>query len=361
MKFRTAIIGTGGIAASHIRALREQPDVTVVAAVDVDAGRVEAFAHEWGIPHTFTSLTDALAATAREAIDVVHVCTPPATHGPLAREALAAGVHVLVEKPPALSLAEQHDIVVAAEASTATASVVFQHRFGSGAGALRELASAGCLGVPTVTTCDTQWFRDDAYYDVPWHGSWAAEGGGPTMGHGIHQFDLMLSVLGPWQRVSSFTARRTRPVETEDVAAAVVEFASGALGTIVNSVVSPRQESRLRFDFEYATVELTHLYGYDDDSWTLTPAPGHDELTGVWSDALTGTPSGHGAQFAEYYRALSDGDTPAVSARDSLHTLELAAGIYASASSGRPVNCTELSSPGPVWSSMNADRPTEGV
>lgn len=353
MTYRAAIVGTGDIARSHIAALRDRSDVSAVAAIDVADDRVREFARTWEIPRTFTSLADALAS---EDIDVVHLCTPPATHLPLAREALSGGVHVLLEKPPALSLAEHHELISATDSSTATASVIFQHRFGSGATVLRQLASAGKLGKSTVTTCDTQWYRDDAYYAVPWHGTWAAEGGGPTMGHGIHQFDLMLSVLGRWEQVSSMTARRTRPVETEDISAAVVQFASGALATVVNSVVSPRQESRLRFDFEFATIELVHLYGYDDAAWTFTPAPGHEELAEAWAGLLTGRPSGHAAQFDDYYRALSAGRVPEVSARNALHTLEFAAAIYASAAQNRAVSRTEMTASSAVWRSMNPGR-----
>src|SRR5699024_9784260 len=118
---------------------------------------------------------------------------------------------------------------------------------------------------------------------------------------------------------------------------------------------------RLRFDFEYATVELTHLYGYGDDDWVLTPAAGHDDLSVVWQDELTGVRSGHAAQFADYYGDLSIGATPAVSAADALETLQFAAGIYQSAGSGLPAFRSDLSAESPVWSSMRYARTAERV
>ena len=105
---------------------------------------------------------------------------------------------------------------------------------------------------------------------------------GPTMGHGIHQFDLLLSILGPWTEVTAMAARLSRPTNTEDVSMAVARFDNGAMATVVNSVVSPRETSRLRFDFEYATVELEHLYGYRAADWRFTAAPGHEDLAGLW-------------------------------------------------------------------------------
>ncbi|MFD2354413.1 Gfo/Idh/MocA family oxidoreductase [Nonomuraea ferruginea] len=129
------------------------------------------------------------------------------------------------------------------------------------------------MGRPLVATCLTQWYRGDAYFEVPWRGTWASEGGGPTMGHGIHQFDLLFSVLGPWREVSGLAVRQARDTETEDVSMAMVTFESGAVASVVNSVLSPRETSVLRFDFERATVELEHLYGYTDADWSVTPAP----------------------------------------------------------------------------------------
>src|SRR5699024_1693905 len=112
------------------------------------------------------------------------------------------------------------------------------------------------------------------YFMVPWRGNWEVEGGGPTLGHGIHQIDLLLSILGPWRSVIAVADRRARPTETEDVSAAIVTFDNGAIATIVNSLVAPRETTFLRFDFTAATVELEHLYGYGDDDWRITAAPG---------------------------------------------------------------------------------------
>src|SRR6185437_15801109 len=102
--YRAAIVGTGDIASEHAAAIRQLHDrVEIVAAVDVNEARVSAFATEWGVPKTYESVTRLLAS---ERLDLVHICTPPATHVPLAMECLRAGVSPLLEKPPALSLDE---------------------------------------------------------------------------------------------------------------------------------------------------------------------------------------------------------------------------------------------------------------
>src|SRR5579875_3386597 len=102
------------------------------------------------------------------------------------------------------------------------------------------------------------------------------------MGHGIHQMDMVADILGDWTEVSAVARQQARRMETEDLSLAHVTFASGAVASVINSVLSPREESYLRFDFERATVELTHLYGYGDADWRLTPAPGAEEVLDAW-------------------------------------------------------------------------------
>ena len=108
----------------------------------------------------------------------------------------------------------------------------------------------GALGRPLVVQCLMNWYRDQAYYSVPWRGAWATELGGPTVGAGIHFMDLVLWLLGDWGRVVAMTGTLDRDIEMEDVSMAVASLASGAMVTMVNSVSPPRQETSLRFDFE---------------------------------------------------------------------------------------------------------------
>jgi predicted dehydrogenase len=237
---------------------------------------------------------------------------------------------------------------------------------------LRTLLVDGVLGRPLLALCHTTWFREQAYFDVPWRGRWATEGGGPTMGHGIHQMDLLTAVLGDWVRVSAVARQQARRTETEDVSLAHIAFASGAIASVVNSVVSPREESYLRFDFERCTVELTHLYGYGDDDWRITPAPGYEEpVLAAWKgsapapagaglaeakpvhDAQSGVRSGHQAQFAAVLAALRAGEPPPVTSGDAARTMRLVAGIYASAFSGQAVRADDLVPPSPFYGRMN--------
>lgn len=336
--FDIALVGTGGIASVHAGDLARFSDrARIVAAVDTDPDRLAAFCDTWSIPRQYRDLDAMLDA---ERPDLVDLATPPGLHASQAGACLARGITVWCEKPPALSLAEMDQLAVAEAEGGGRFAAVFQHRFGSGAARLRALVAEADprLGPPMTAVCHTLWYRPDDYFAVPWRGRWEVEGGGPTMGHGIHQLDLMLSILGDWREVVAVATRRARPTRTEDLSAAVVTMASGAVITVVNSLLSPRETSYLRFDFAHATVELEHLYGYGDDDWRIHAAPGHeDEVSAAWKEGPSGQASGHGAQLDAVLDALATGAPPPVTLADARATMELLAAIYASAFTGAPV------------------------
>jgi predicted dehydrogenase len=351
---RAAVVGSGGITRGrHLPALAALGDrVEVVALADLDASRVAATADEWGVPGRYTGLDALLRA---ESPDLVIVCTPPVAHKDAVIASLDAGCWVWCEKPPALSLAE-YDEVCAHEGSGSGpgasgpgggggpfVSYVFQHRFGSGAERLRRHLAEGTLGRPLLGVCNTLWFRAPDYFEVPWRGRWATEGGGPSMGHGIHQMDLMLSLLGDWSEVTAVMSTTARATETEDVSMAIVRLESGATVSVANSLLSPRETSYLRFDFEHATVELEHLYGYDNAHWRWTPAPHVRDADAVASwPPVEDEPSSHRAQLAALLDAMERGERPRASGPDGRRALELVTGMYRSALTGTTVRRRDL-------------------
>ncbi|AZP16260.1 Gfo/Idh/MocA family protein [Streptomyces aquilus] len=359
-RIRAAVIGTGAIArGSHLPALAElaeEGETEVVAAVDIDATAVEEFCAAGGIPHAYTDLDRMLR---EQRPDLVTICTPPTLHREQSIAALRAGAWVWCEKPPVPTLAD-YAAVEAEEGveSGPYSSIVFQHRFGSGTRHVSRLLAEGALGRPLVAHCQTTWYRDTAYYSVPWRGRWATEGGGPAMGHGIHQMDLMLDLLGPWSEVRAMAARLVHDVETEDVSTALVRFRNGTMATIVNSVLSPDEVSRIRIDCERATVELTHLYGHSNANWHITPAVGvpGDEAA-AWRDFGPDVPSSHLEQLRELVASMRAGERPRSSGADGRTSLELVAALYKSAFTDVTVKAGEIGPGDPFYTAMHGDAP----
>ncbi|MDQ0778773.1 putative dehydrogenase [Streptomyces aurantiacus] len=359
-RIRAALIGTGAVASgSHLpalAALAAEGEVEIVAAVDIDADAVKRFRADSGVPHGYTDLDRMLA---EQRPDLVSVCTPPTLHREQSVAALRAGAWVWCEKPPVPSLAD-FDAVEAQEGTEGGpyASIVFQHRFGSGARHVRRLIADRAMGRPLVAHCQTTWYRDAAYYAVPWRGRWETEGGGPAMGHGIHQMDLLLDLLGPWSEVRAMAGRLVHDVQTEDVSTALVRFGNGALATVVNSVLSPDEVSRIRIDCERATVELTHLYGHSNASWRITPAP-HTPADDVaaWRDFGADEPSSHLAQLRDLVASMRAGERPRSSGADGRTSLELVTALYKSAFTDTTVRAGEIGPGDPYYTALHGGAP----
>jgi predicted dehydrogenase len=354
--YRAVLVGTGSIGEAHVRAVEATLGrVTLDAAVDIDAARVGEFTRRHGIPHAFTDYATMLQ-TVRP--DIVLVATPPAQHAPMSIAAMEAGAWVLCEKPLCGSLAEL-DLIEAAEKRTGCyTACIFQMRFGSTTGHLKRLVENGHLGRPLVGVCNTLWYRDAAYYAVPWRGRWDTELGGPTMGLGIHAMDHFLHLMGDWTEVRAMAKTLDRAIEVEDVSMALVAFANGAVGSIVNSALSPRQETYIRLDYQRATVELTHLYSYTRDNWKLTPVPPaqDDGLLQAWLSFPPDVGSTHGAQLNALVSDMDARRRPLTSGDQARQTLELLTAIYKSAFTGEIVTRGSIKPGDSFYTALHGNR-----
>lgn len=352
-KIRVVIMGAGAIAGSHVAALRQEAArVDLVAAMDIDGDRVRAFCQVHQIPRWYTNVDEMLR---QEQAQLVHIATPPGTHVDLCVAALQAGAWVLCEKPLCASLAEMDRIEAAEAAAGNYCSSVFQWRFGSGGQHLKRLIDSGVLGRPLVCVNLTTWYRTPAYYAVPWRGKWRSELGGCTMGHGIHAMDFMLYQLGEWQEVRAMVGTLDRAIEVEDVSMATVRFANGAMASITNSVLSPREESYLRFDFQKATVELTHLYSYDNSHWRFS-APADSAWQAEveeWRRLPENVPSSHAAQLRAMLDSMQHNERPPASGPGVRGTIEFLASLYKSAFTGQPVQRGTITADDPFYYAMN--------
>jgi predicted dehydrogenase len=154
----------------------------------------------------------------------------------------------------------------------------------------------------------------------------------------------------------STTARAT---ETEDVSMAIVRLANGAAVSVVNSLLSPRETSYLRFDFEEVTVELEHLYGYDNAHWRWTPAPHVEDADAAVASWLPeeDVPSSHRAQLSALLDAMERGERPRASGHDGRRALELVAGMYRSAVLGQTVRRRDLTPDSGFYHAMHGGDP----
>ena len=360
--FRATIVGTGNIAKAHVTALREQAHrVEIVAGVDVSAENLQRFCTEHNIPHIYTDYQKMLD---EQKPNLVHICTPPNTHAELCILALQSGAHVICEKPLVASLDEVDRIQQTEQETGMNCSTIFQWRFGSGSQHFKRLIDSGELGRLLLGICNTTWYRTHAYYEVPWRGKWDTEMGGVSMGHGIHAMDLFLWLMGDWVEVNAMMATLDRNIEIEDVSMAHVRFDSGAMGSIVNSVLSPREASYLRFDFQKATVELDHIYKHTNENWrfSIPVNSGYDDDLKRWQTIGENIMSNHAIQIKHTLDDLAAGKAPLTSGKQARNTVEFITSLYKSGLTRQPVQQGSITPDDPFYTHVyGAEKPARVV
>jgi predicted dehydrogenase len=334
-KLRVGVVGAG-IGRAHIEALYSLPDqYEVLALCDTDGERARALAEEKGIPRFSTRPSDLCRM---DDLDVIDVCTPSYLHVAQSLEALAAGKHVVCEKPVAGSLREIDDLIEAEGQAGRRLMPIFQNRFGHGVEKLKLLVDEGVTGALYLATIETAWRRRASYY-ASWHGKWATELGGALVTLAIHAHDVLYYVCGPAKRVFARTATYVNPIETEDTVSASLEMKAGGLASLSVTTGSSAQLSRWRFCFSQLSAE-SHA-GSDalaPDPWRFTADS--DEAEARVAAALSQyepLPVGFGGQFYRLHAALRDGSELPVTLADARASLELITALYHSARTGADV------------------------
>ncbi len=232
-----AVIGTRNIGRSHIRRAQACPGVRVTAIVEPDAQRRQACAEEFSITTTHASSE---ACFADPAVDAVVLAVPNHLHAPLSIAAMAAGKHVLVEKPMATSVAEAEAMVAASRQHDRTLMIGMNQRFSPQVGGLKRLLSDGRLGQIQLARC--WWNRNRPGAGLWQRGDWfltkTAAGGGPLIDIGIHRLDQALWLLG-FPQITQVTAHcsyglgaqeaaaRGKRYDVEDAAEVQLQLANG--------------------------------------------------------------------------------------------------------------------------------------
>ncbi len=216
-KIRFGIVGTGGIANTHAAGLAALgDDAELVAVCDVDPTRVGDFAERWGVQHQYPSARTMLDAGQ---IDVVCVCTPHPQHADPLVLAAERGIHGVVEKPLAATLADADRVLEAAAKHGTMISTMAQRRWFPAAQRVRKAIDEGKMG-PRLLLGEsvTEMWRDAPYYQKDaWRGRWDTEGGGVLMNQAPHNIDFLLWFMGPAEEIFGYWANLNHPyVEIED-------------------------------------------------------------------------------------------------------------------------------------------------
>ncbi|MBN9315492.1 MAG: Gfo/Idh/MocA family oxidoreductase [Devosia sp.] len=326
--YTVAVVG-GGIGRSHIVEGYEpnKDRFRVIAICDLDAGRRNGLADEFGIERRVENFDELLGM---DDLDIIDVCTPPMVHYPMVMAALKAGKHVICEKPLVGSLRQVDEVIAAEKRSKGRLMPVFQYRFGNGIQQAKATIDAGLAGKPYVGTVETLWRREADYYAVPWRGRWKTELGGVLMTHAIHPHDIFTYLMGEPKSLFGRVATRVNPIEVEDCISASVEMQSGALASFTATLGSADEISRIRLAFENVTIESDHeAYNPGKALWKILP---RNEATKAKIDALLANwqdvPSRFETQMRLFWDALEGKGPMPVTSADSRRALEIVTAFY---------------------------------
>jgi len=347
-----AVIGTGFIGTVHVEALR-RIGVDVRGVLGSSPARGSERAAALGVPRSYDSLDDLLADPA---VEVVHVTSPNDLHVAQARAILAAGRHVVCEKPLGMTADGTAGLVELAAATGLVNATNFNIRYYPLNQHARETVAAGTLGDVRLVT--GHYFQDWLLLESDWNWRLQPDRGGALRAVGdigSHWMDLMTYVTGqhivevladlttfidtrhePAGPVESFSTERSadtvaRPIATEDTASILLRFDGGARGAVTVSQISPGRKNSLQYEIDGSEAALAWDSEQPDQVWI-----GHRDrpneilirnpaLMGPAGQAAAALPGGHVEGFFDtfcaHFRAVyADVVAGAVSSRPGYPT-----------------------------------------
>ncbi|WP_445283724.1 Gfo/Idh/MocA family protein [Streptomyces sp. DSM 118148] len=349
-RLRFGVIGCGVIGGLHARVLTSYPPLAerarLVAVASPSSQRAQRLAAE-----TDSEAADVSALLERSDIDVISVCTPSGLHAELGLRALAAGKHVVVEKPIDVTAQAADRLIAGARRAGRALAVISQRRFDPASRMLRSAIDAGELGTLTSALVEVPLWRGQSYYDSgDWRGSRALDGGGALLNQGVHAVDLVQWLMGPVVEAAAHTALKGhRGIEVEDVVTASLRHANGALTSLLATTAAyPGRTTRLTVHGDRGSAVI------DNDELVYFHAAGpHDDTSAYGAygagnqaaerrpaapaqqrDASGLLPSPHGDQLLDFCDAVAAGRAPGVDGEEGRRALLTVLAVYEAARTG---------------------------
>lgn len=344
-KLRLAVVGAGAMGQVHIAVLRHSSEATLSALVDPYPAAA-TLAATLGVPIYPT--IEALLAQDRP--DGLILATPNTLHVPQARQCMAAGVPILLEKPIATTVAEGEQLVHEVEQRQARV-LIGHHRAHSPIMAKAQaVVESGQLGRLVAVMGSATFYKPDAYYaEAPWR---SAVGGGPILLNLIHEVHNLRMLCGDIVAVQAFASQAVRGFPVEDTVAINLRFASGVLGTFLlsDTAACPRSwEQTSQENKAYAHEPDEDCYVITGTNGTLSvptmrlktyPRPEDRSWWKVFDrqvvDLVRDDPLKH--QLAHFCAVIRHQAEPRVSARDGLQNLRVTQAVADAARTGQVIH-----------------------
>ena len=344
-KIGFGIIGCGNIGPVHAAALAEAKGAKLVAVSDVAEKSAKALAGKYGA----TAYTDYREMLKRPDLQVVNLCVPSGMRGEIGAVCAAAGKHIIAEKPLEISTKRIDALIAAAAKAKVKLACVFQSRFGTGSQLVHQAIRDNRFGRLVLGDAYIKWFRSQEYYDGgAWRGTRKMDGGGALMNQGIHQIDLLLWFMGPVKWVKAETRLLAhKGLEVEDLACAMIEFKSGAMGMIEGSTaIWPGHPARVEIHgsegsaiLEDGELRFWEFKNKVKSDARIRAAIAKEDGPGAGAgDPLANVScEGHKRQIEDFVKAVREDRSPLVDGEEGRRAVALIEAIYKSAASGKTI------------------------
>lgn len=340
---RYALIGCGRIATNHIKAAVNNK-LEIVGVCDILPEKMEEILkkHELNQDETIHRYTDYKELIEAEKPELVSIATESGSHAEIALYCIEKGVHVIIEKPMAMSIEDADRIIALAEEKHVKVSACHQNRFNVAVQELRKALESGRFGKISHGSIHVRWNRNKGYYDqAPWRGTWAQDGGA-LMNQCIHGIDLLRWMMGnEVDEIYGATRQQFHDyLEAEDIGMAVVKFKNGAIGTIegTTNVYPKNLEETLYIFGENGTVKIGGTSTNNIDVWDFADETEADDKNKGLEEATSNVyGNGHTSLFADVRDAIEQDRKPYVDAVAGRNALEMILAIYKSQKTGEPV------------------------
>lgn len=347
---RLGIAGIGTIASDYIGLIAENQvqDVALTALCSRNANHIQAVSHRYAIQAAaFTDFGEMLSSGL---VDAVLICTPHGQHPAMARQALEAGLHVLVEKPVGIFADEvEESLAVLAHQPGLTCGVLYNRRASPVYRYIHHLVHSGELGeLVRVTWIITSLYRTESYYTSgSWRGTWRDEGGGLLMTQASHQLDLMQWICGMPTSVLARCSTVGRSIQVENEAELFLTYPNNAHGHFLASahecpgtnlleICGTRGRVSVRDDSEVEIIRLD-----EDERIFAKYCPSPFEKIPFTVKTQTFDSSDNKAEQAatiqNFVRAVQDVEPIQCSLAEGLCSLRIIHGAYLSHWSGRTI------------------------
>ena len=340
---RYALIGCGRIATNHMKAaVNNQLEISAVCDVVQEHMEVLLAKHELQNDMSILRYTDYKSMIQEVKPDLVSIATESGIHAEIALFCIDHGVHVIIEKPMAMSISDANEIIRHSEEKHVKVSACHQNRFNIAVQEMRHALEAGRFGRLSHGSIHVRWNRNQGYYDqAPWRGTWAQDGGA-LMNQCIHGIDLLRWTFGgEIEEVYGQTRQQFHDyLEAEDVGMAVVKFKNGAIATIegTTNVYPKNLEETLYIFGEKGTVKIGGTSTNNIDVWDFADEGEEDQKNKGLQEATSNVyGNGHTSLYADVIDAIEHDRKPYVDAYAGRNALELVLAIYKSQKEGKPV------------------------